>query len=84
MSPQSTMNIGLNKWQAHTRRNSGEELPSGKGLFSYRSNKNSSKPFVQKTIIEEVTKEHFFTRDSKMYKPDESSLPEPTPTKFNL
>ena len=71
VSPQSVTHIKQNKWQAHTRQNSGD-LVSGKGLFSYKS-KNSSKPFT-KAIIEEVTKEHFFTRDSKMYKRNGSSM----------
>ena len=69
---QSLANIKQSKWPANTLDNSSSQQPSGKNLFSYRSNRNSNKPFT-KAIIEEVTKEHFFTKDSKMYKRDGAS-----------
>ena len=73
ISPQSVANIKKSKWQApYTLDNSSGQLPSGKGLFSYKSGRNSNKPFT-KAIIEEVTKEHFFTKESKMYKRGDDS-----------
>jgi hypothetical protein len=80
---QTNPTIKKGRWQGTTEENSSNnQLTSGK-LLSYRSNKNSNKPFT-KAIIEEVTKEHFFTKDSKMYKNNNDNASETSANDFNL
>lgn len=84
---QSSKNIRNNKYALSGNKNQIGHPLSSKHLISHRS-----KPFT-KAIIEEVTKEHFFTRGSEMAKvgkngpPTESSFGSPNqgpfPRKFN-